>query len=145
MKEYSLSIVSAEAIRVFAAGSTQETTATLAILDFTNTKVMERAEKDGTDYAVTLQNVALETLEHAKTATSEQLGMDSSMFIARIKRVFTLISFMTQQGIPDELVLIDHITARASEQLILTQLAIKNEAAANETPVAETETAEVVH
>jgi hypothetical protein len=124
-----MQVVNGEALQAFAVGSTKETEAILALLNHTHMTVMEAAASRGVDFAKALSDVALETMVELESERAGKDPIEHALLVARVRRGFTLISFLTGEAIPKELVLIDHITTRAAEAALITQKQLKEAAA----------------
>lgn len=135
-----LTIVTSEALQGFANITREEIAVTVQMVGFTYQKIEERAAADGKTFDEVFGIVGKETLVAAGAIEDKETR---NWTTGRVRRAWTLISFMLKLPIDREVVLIDHITTRAAEELIKTQIEVKQEAqndeslndAGTETPV----------
>lgn len=136
-----MQVVNGEAIQAFAVGSTKEVSALLGLLDFTHKAVQEAAASQEIDFAKALSDTAIRSLAEVEALREETDPVEHALLVARIKRGFTLLSFLTGQAIPAHMVLIDHVTARAAEATLVMQKQLKEEEVARSQAQAVEETA----
>ncbi len=146
LKTTDMQLVNGEALQAFAVGSTKEVTALLGLVEFTHKAILDHAEAKQVDFEKAMSEMAESCLAEIESTKEEIPAAEYPFLVARVKRGFTLLSFLTKTAIPAHMVLIDHITTRAAEAALVTQKAVKEEEVAKlETPTQDTTDSTAVH